>query len=103
MTDLEFEAIWDMALNTEDSKCFLEICKELYVREYSKETEAILLNIFFVAHLSVKDIVGTTKLSQKEFATRFCIPQRTVEAWCTGSRKCNDYIRLMMCRQLGIL
>lgn len=103
MKDRLFNAIWNTALELDNSRIYLKACKELCTLENDEISDETLLNIFSVAHLSVKDIVGSTKLNQKEFATHFCIPQRTVEAWCAGKRKCNDYIRLMMCKQLGML
>ncbi len=89
--------------------------KELYIGEYgypnwfdeistdASEVISTLEAIHNVAHMTVRDILMSAGLTQAAFATRFCIPLRTVEDWATGKRKCADYIRLSFCRQLGIL
>lgn len=110
MTDKLFEKLWQDALNQPNM--------ELYISEYgypewfdeiSNDVDEIvgtLENIHEVAHMAIRDMVKWSGLSQAGFASRFCIPKRTVESWCTkGSeyRKCPDYERLMIARLLGIL
>lgn len=107
MTDKLFLKLWKDAL--------LQPNKELYIAEYgypdwferisSDEMEIIqiLENIHDIAHMSVRDIISKSGLTQSAFSIRFCIPLRTVEDWATGKRKCVDYMRLMFCRDLGFL
>lgn len=51
----------------------------------------------------VREIVAASGLSQAAFGERYCIPKRTVENWCSGSRECPVYIRLMLQRLEGTL
>lgn len=107
MTDKLFYKLWKDALAQPDP--------ELYVAEYGypnyfddissdfEEVVKILRQIHKAAHMSVKDIIKEANLTQAAFSQKFCIPKRTVEGWCMGERKCPDYIRLLICRQLGIL
>lgn len=107
MTDKLFNKLWLDALAQPD--------KELYVAEYGypewfddigddiADIVKVLGNIHDVAHMSVKDMVARSGMSQAKFALKFCIPLRTIESWCLQERKCSDYIRLMMARNLGIL
>lgn len=107
MTNLLFSRLWRDALAQPN--------KELYVSEYGypeffdeisddiNEVSRILCNIHDVAHMSVREIIKATGLSQAAFSVKFCIPKRTVEHWAIGECKCADYIRLMMCKELGIL
>lgn len=64
-------------------------------------------NIWDCAHMRVKDICKAAGLTQAALASRFCIPKRTVENWCSSStassRQCPDYVRLMMCECLMLL
>lgn len=107
MTDKILSKLWRDALAQQD--------KELYIAEYgypewfdeiSEDPDVVvdaLYNIHDVAHMSVKDMVKKSGMSQARFAEKFCIPKRTVESWCMGERSCPDYVRLMMARLLGYL
>lgn len=54
-------------------------------------------------HRSVKDIAKDAGLTARKLAERFSIPYRTMENWCSGSRLCSIYTRLMMQECLGLL
>ncbi len=107
MTDKLFLKLWQDALEQPD--------KELYVGEYgypdwfddinaNPDTVVhILQNIHDIAHMSVRDIISTSGLTQAAFSIKFCIPLRTIEDWATEKRKCADYIRLMFAKILGLL
>lgn len=51
---------------------------------------------------SVKDICKMAKMTQTAIADYFSIPQRTFGNWCTGSRECPEYTKLMMQEILGL-
>ena len=107
MTDKLFNKLWKDALE--------QPSKEMYIGEYGypdwfdeisqdpKEISETLCNIHDVAHITLKDIIKRASLTQAAFATKFCVPIRTVEDWCSGKNKCRDYDRLMFCKLLGIL
>lgn len=107
MTDKLFYKLWNDALEQPD--------KDMYIGEYGypdyfneisadvSEVVSILEQIHKTAHMSVRDIISFTGLSQAAFAIKFCIPLRTVEDWANSRRKCPDYLRLLICRQLGII
>lgn len=106
LSDKDFYTLWGAALETAD--------RDIYVSEWSTSSifpeEADLLKIadyvgeiWDVAHMSVRDICKAAKLSQAALATKFCIPLRTVEAWCMGERRPTDYDRLMMVQILGLI
>lgn len=59
--------------------------------------------IFDAYNRSVKEIAKTAGMSQRKLAERFCIPYRTMEAWCMGERIPPDYVRMMMQECLGFL
>ena len=40
----------------------------------------------------IRALVVASGLSQRAFAAAMEIPQRTVEDWCRGVRKCPDYV-----------
>lgn len=61
-----------------------------------------LERLWDVAHLTIRDIRQHTGLSQAAFATRYCIPTRTVEDWERGVRNCHDYLRLLLAQDTGL-
>lgn len=60
-----------------------------------------LERLWDVAHLTIRDIRQHTGLSQAAFATRYCIPTRTLEDWERGARSCPDYLRLLLAQATG--
>ena len=111
MTDKDFASLWGKALQSND--------RDMYVAEWATSSiwgdpEEIpdaglcqiadqLGTIWDVAHMGVKELWRGSGLSQAAFATRFCIPKRTIEDWCTAKRTPPDYIRLMIAEALGII
>lgn len=107
MTDKLFAKLWKDALAQPD--------KEMYISEYGypeffdeisedlQEIVDVLGNIHDVAHMSLREIIKQSGMTQAAFAEKFCIPRRTIEDWVSGKNKCRDYDRLMFCRILGIL
>lgn len=61
-----------------------------------------LARLWDAAHLTIRDIRSATGLSQAAFATRYCIPTRTLEDWERGARSCPDYLRLLLARDVGL-
>lgn len=107
MTDKLFNKLWLDALDQPN--------REMYVLEYgypdwfdeistdASEIVQVLENIHEVAHMTVRDIIYKSGMTQAAFACHFCIPLRTVEDWATGKRKCADYQRLAFSRDLNFL
>lgn len=107
MTDKLFCKLWKDALDQTD--------KELYIAEYGypewfdeigqdvSEINRVLGNIHDIAHMSIRDMIAVSGLSQAAFALKLCIPLRTVEDWATERRKCTDYNRLSYARNLGLI
>lgn len=62
-----------------------------------------LANIWELAHLSMRELVGRTGLSQTAFAKRAGIPRRTVQGWCLGERDCPAYVRFLLAEHYKLL
>jgi hypothetical protein len=62
-----------------------------------------LRDIYTAATRTVREIVAHSGLSQAAFAERYCIPKRTVENWCTESRECPIYLRLLLQRAENLI
>lgn len=62
-----------------------------------------LLNIWDLAHLSMRDLVARTGLSQTAFAKRTGIPLRTVQDWCGEKRACPTYVRFLLAEHYNLL
>lgn len=107
MNDKLFAKLWADALAQPD--------RNMYIAEYgypdwfddiSPDMEKVveaLVNIHTVAHMSFKDIISASGLTQVQFSEKFCIPLRTIENWSAEVRKCSDYNRLMFARLLGLI
>ena len=61
-----------------------------------------LRHVWRYAHITVREIVQHTGLSQTDFAARFAIPLRTLQRWIAGDRDCPPYVRLLLAKQCGL-
>jgi DNA-binding transcriptional regulator YiaG len=52
--------------------------------------------IWELAHLSMREMVARTGLSQTAFAKRAGVPLRTVQDWCGEKRACPAYVRFLL-------
>lgn len=107
MEEKMFYRLWRDALDQPN--------KEMYIGEYgypdwfdeisldASEIVNTLGNIHDIAHMSIRAMIKAAELTQSAFAIKFCIPLRTVEDWATGKRKCADYVRLMIAKELRLL
>lgn len=62
-----------------------------------------LSSIWDLAHLSMRELVVRTGLSQTSFAKRAGIPPRTVQNWCVGTRDCSAYVRFLLAEHYGLI
>lgn len=62
-----------------------------------------LSNIWDLAHLSMRELVSRTSLSQTTFAKRAGIPLRTVQDWCCEKRACPAYVRFLLAEHYGLI
>ena len=62
-----------------------------------------LRSIYTAVNRTPKEILAAAGMTQAAFAERYCIPKRTVENWCSGSRECPLYTRLLLQRAEGLL
>ncbi|MBE5917634.1 MAG: helix-turn-helix domain-containing protein [Pseudobutyrivibrio ruminis] len=46
--------------------------------------------------MTIKEMRQLLGLSQRKFAEKYSIPYRSVENWEEGSRKCPDYVLLLL-------
>ena len=62
-----------------------------------------LSNIWDLAHLSMRELVSRTSLSQTAFAKQAGIPLRTVQDWCCENRACPAYVRFLLAEHYGLI
>lgn len=65
--------------------------------------KARLSRIWEMAHLSMKELISLTGLSQTAFAKGTGIPLRTVQNWYCGIRECPSYVRFLLAEHYKIL
>ena len=46
--------------------------------------------------MTVKEVIKSCGMTQKQLSERFGIPRRTIEDWSRGVSKCPDYVVRMM-------
>ena len=76
-----------------------------YFDEISQDAAEIvqtLTEIHKLAHMTIRDIVDQSGMSQAAFAKAFDIPYRTVQDWRLGNRQVPEYIKIMILRLLGL-
>lgn len=108
MTDKQFCTIFAEAIATADRGVFVSDWSLSSVWDDAPDADIpadrldMLGQLWDVAHLTIRDIRQHTGLSQAAFATRYCIPRRTVENWESGTSSCPDYLRLLLARDVGL-
>jgi len=55
-----------------------------------------------VLEMSMRDLIAHSKLDMAKFSRRFCIPYRTLQAWCDGTNPCPVYIKMMIAEILKL-
>lgn len=65
--------------------------------------KARLSRIWELAHLSMRELVTRTGLSQTAFAKGAGIPLRTVQDWCGEKRACPAYVRFLLAEHYKLL
>lgn len=65
--------------------------------------KARLSTIWDVAHLSMRELVARTGLSQTAFAKQVGVPLRTVQDWCGEKRACPTYVSFLLAEHYNLL
>jgi len=65
--------------------------------------KARLSTVWDVAHLSMRELVARTGLSQTTFAKQAGVPRRTVQDWCGEQRACPVYVRFLLAEHYKLL
>lgn len=109
MTDKQFNTVFSDALSAADRDAFVSdwALSTLFAGDDEEAPVDPALvgelgHVWDVAHLSVSDIRAATGLTQVAFATRYCIPRRSVENWESGVSRCPDYLRLLLAQAVGV-
>lgn len=102
MTDKLFFSLFSAALSSSDRDVFVSVWGDAPDAGIPADRIDLLARIWDAAHLTIRDIRQHTGLSQAAFATRYCIPTRTLEDWERGVRSCPDYLRLLLAQVTGL-
>ena len=107
MTDKLFCTLFAAALTSGDRDAFISdwslssVWGDTPDADIPADRIDLLARLWDAAHLPIRDIRQHTGLSQAAFATRYCIPTRTLEDWGRGARNCPDYLRLLLAQATG--
>lgn len=108
MTDKLFFSLYSAALSSSNRDAFVSAWSPSSVwgdasgADIPADRIDLLARLWGAAHLTIRGIRQHTGLSQAAFATRYCIPTRTLEDWERGLRSCPDYLRLMLAEDTGM-
>ena len=102
MTDKLFFSLFIAALSSSNRDAFVSVWSDAPDAGIPADRIDLLARIWDAAHLTIRDIRQHTGLSQAAFATRYCIPTRTLEDWERGVRSCPDYLRLLLAQVTGL-
>lgn len=102
MTDKLFFSLFSAALSSSNRDAFVSVWGDAPDAGIPADRIDLLARLWDAAHLTIRDIRQHTGLSQAAFATRYCIPTRTLEDWERGARSCPDYLRLLLAQVTGL-
>lgn len=109
MTDTQFAACVRECANYDDLDAYVSdlSLSTIWVDAGTADIPAARIDqlraIYAAVNRPVRAIVTASGLSQAAFALKYCIPRRTIENWCSGSRECPLYTRLLLQRAEGLL
>jgi hypothetical protein len=111
MTNKQFSQIWSDALTSNSRDEFVSswALSSIFLPadDDTAPVDMPLVNelgtIWDVAHMSIRDMCTESGMTAPEMAELFCVPPRTMQHWCAGTRVPADYIRLMMAEYLGFI
>ncbi len=101
--DQKVSAIWMEVIKSEiDRKAFVEKMAE---KNFDGQRVRIdqIERIWDAAHMTARELVKASGLTQAGFATRYCIALPTVEAWCRGLRNPPEYAKLLLVLDLRLI
>lgn len=107
MTDKQFYSAFRAAQQYSDPDVFASVValSDIFPADEDDDLQALaeeLRHVWRYAHITVREIVQHTGLTQANFAHRFVIPLRTLESWLGGTNACPPYTRLMLAKLCGI-
>ncbi len=103
--DRVFHKLWDNAISSVDFQTYYSSITSSTSGDYINllkyninidNTYNILKHIYEYANLPFSDLMNIIGIKKSAISHRFCIPIRTVENWCDGSRVCSSYLKLMI-------
>lgn len=107
MTDKQFYQAFRDAFAYSDPDVFASVValSDIFPADEDDDLQALaeeLRHVWRYAHITVREIVQHTGLTQANFAHRFVIPLRTLESWLGGTSACPPYTRLMLAKLCGL-
>lgn len=62
-----------------------------------------LTQIWNIAHMTMKEIVAASGMTQSAFAKCAGVPLRTLQGWCGETRECPSYLRFLLAEHYKLL
>lgn len=62
-----------------------------------------LAQIWDVAHMTMKEIVAASGMTQSAFAKCAGVPLRTLQGWCGETRECPSYLRFLLAEHYKLI
>lgn len=103
--DKLFYELWTDATSMNEIDFHTKYLQKDYCSKYSLSPRHffdLLVQVFELAHISLKEIIELSGLTKLQVRNRFCFPNRTFNAWYYGQNECPAYTRLMLLRNLHL-
>lgn len=62
-----------------------------------------LTQIWNIAHMTMKEIVAASGMTQSAFAKCAGVPLRTLQGWCGETRECPSYLRFLLAEHYKLI
>lgn len=62
-----------------------------------------LTQIWNIAHMTMKEIVSASGMTQSAFAKCAGVPLRTLQGWCGETRECPSYLRFLLAEHYKLI
>ena len=72
------------------------------VTDSEEQAVEMIKNIHHITHITPRELISESGMSQTRFAERFMIPLRTVQNWCGGQRTMPRYEKFMFAMVLDL-
>ena len=65
--------------------------------------KARIEKLWSIAKMPFKELIALTGMTQRAFAKGAGVPERTMQHWCSGSRACPEYVKMLLAEHYNLI